>query len=134
MNEQTEDKRFYIAATYISAKVFLPYVIALTELYDLKIKGQKSAQTKTIECANHVSKYVACLEKDLKGLGINLDIAGNEIENAANIIFEILRMDSEQQRRICGLINKMEREKTFHIRTSQELKESRCNAYEYLVQ
>lgn len=115
MNEQTDEKLFMIAATYISAKVFLPYVFALTELYDLKIKGQKSAQTKTIECANHVEKYVKALEKDLKGMGIDLSIADNEVINAANIIFEILRLESDDQRRIVGLLNKLNREKELQI-------------------
>lgn len=108
-NEKLNERFHYCAGAFLSGKIFAEYSFGLSELFDVETKGEKTKQTKTIEATNHISKYINFIGQDLIRIGIDLNKSQEQINNLENILYEVVSLDEDKQRRVMGLINKLKK-------------------------
>lgn len=110
-NYKELQNRFHLmAGTYLSGKIFSEYCFGLKEIVSSKIKGQVTTANRLFEIEAKVIKVINLMADDLKRIGCDLGIADDEIERLETIIYEIIKLDEGKQKRVLGLVKKLQRE------------------------
>lgn len=112
-HEKLTERFHYTAGAYIAGKIFSEYSFGLSELFILRIKGEKTKQTKTTEACNHVTKYINFIAEDLKRIEIDLEKPDGEVDRLEEIIHAMLQLEEEDQKRVLGLINKIKKHERY---------------------
>lgn len=100
--------RFHaMAGTYIAGKMFAEYCFIYRDTIDKSVKGQTTIHNRTLEAEEKATKAVNLLGNELKGIGCELSITDNEVDNLEQIIYAVLELDEVNQKRVMGLIKKI---------------------------
>lgn len=114
-------ERFHlIAGTLLSGKIFTEYGFLLKDDYDTKVKGETTKLNRLTEAMAKTEKIINILQADLIAIGCDLGIAEKEVENIETVIYAIVKLSPENQKRVLGLVKKIEQH--------EELKAQKENA------
>lgn len=110
MPEYTElqNKFHMISGTYIAGQIFLEYAFVMKDIFDVKVKGETTKKNRLIEAESKVTKVVNMFAEELKRIGCDLKITQNEINNLQETLYAILQLEENDQKRVMGLIKKIQ--------------------------
>lgn len=113
--EEAQNKFHMIAGTLIASQIFVEYSHFLKEIYDTKIKGERTKLNRLIEAEAAMNRLVKYLKQDLIAIGCDLNITQNEIDKLEQTFYDVLTLSETDQKRVQGLINRIKKEKNLQV-------------------
>jgi hypothetical protein len=105
-------QKFHLATgTYIAGKIFTEYTFLLKDELNNGIRGEKTLKNRLIESDAKAIKVINILAEQLKAIGLDLSIPETQVEGIEDAFYKFLQLEEFDQKRVLGLINKIQKEK-----------------------